>query len=108
MSRGDRTRAGARRRPQGRARALLRGDLGGIRDAGRHGQVLRAPRPQPSAQQALGRSVSVAIEEILPHREPFLLIDEVLELRPGVGAVARKTMRADEWYLSGHFPGRPI
>src|SRR5438093_4173369 len=49
-----------------------------------------------------------AIAEILPHREPFLLIDEVLELRPGEGAVARKTVRADEWYLSGHFPGRPV
>jgi 3-hydroxyacyl-[acyl-carrier-protein] dehydratase len=49
-----------------------------------------------------------AIEEILPHREPFLLIDEVLELRPGEGAVARKTVRADEWYLRGHFPGRPV
>ena len=48
------------------------------------------------------------IEEILPHREPFLLIDEVLELRPGEGAVARKTVRADEWYLAGHFPGRPV
>ena len=50
----------------------------------------------------------VAIEEILPHREPFLLIDEVVEVTPGVGAVARKTVRADEWYLQGHFPGRPI
>ena len=48
------------------------------------------------------------IEEILPHREPFLLIDEVLELTPGVGAAARKHVRADEWYLAGHFPGRPI
>ena len=51
---------------------------------------------------------AIAIEEILPHREPFLLIDEVLEVTPGVGAVARKTVRADEWYLQGHFPGRPI
>src|SRR6184192_1311456 len=49
-----------------------------------------------------------AIEEILPHREPFLLIDEVLELTPGVGAVARKHVREDEWYLAGHFPGRPV
>ena len=49
-----------------------------------------------------------AIEEILPHREPFLLIDEVLELRPGESAVARKTVREDEWYLRGHFPGRPV
>jgi 3-hydroxyacyl-[acyl-carrier-protein] dehydratase len=48
------------------------------------------------------------IEEILPHREPFLLIDEVLELTPGVGAVARKHVREDEWYLAGHFPGRPV
>ena len=48
------------------------------------------------------------IEAILPHREPFLLIDEVLELEPGERAVARKTVREDEWYLAGHFPGRPV
>ncbi len=48
------------------------------------------------------------IERILPHREPFLLIDEVLELDPGARAVARKTVAADEWYLAGHFPGRPV
>ncbi len=48
------------------------------------------------------------IESILPHREPFLLVDEVLELEPGARAVALKRVRADEWYLSGHFPGRPI
>ena len=48
------------------------------------------------------------IEEILPHREPFLLIDEVVELEPGAHVVARKTVRADEWYLAGHFPGRPV
>src|SRR5213076_2243945 len=52
--------------------------------------------------------MTVAIEEILPHREPFLLIDEVIEVTPGVRAVARKTVRADEWYLQGHFPGRPV
>jgi 3-hydroxyacyl-[acyl-carrier-protein] dehydratase len=48
------------------------------------------------------------IERILPHRDPFLLIDEVLELEPGAHVVARKTVRADEWYLAGHFPGRPV
>jgi 3-hydroxyacyl-[acyl-carrier-protein] dehydratase len=53
----------------------------------------------------LGRA---EIEEILPHREPFLLIDEVLELTPGGGAVARKHVLEDEWYLAGHFPGRPV
>jgi 3-hydroxyacyl-[acyl-carrier-protein] dehydratase len=56
-------------------------------------------------QAPLGRS---EIEEILPHREPFLLLDEVLELEPGERVVARKRVREDEWYLSGHFPGRPI
>jgi 3-hydroxyacyl-[acyl-carrier-protein] dehydratase len=48
------------------------------------------------------------LEEILPHRDPFLMIDEVIELEPGKRAVARKTVRADEWFLAGHFPGRPI
>jgi 3-hydroxyacyl-[acyl-carrier-protein] dehydratase len=54
---------------------------------------------------SLGRA---EIEKILPHRAPFLLIDEVTVLEPGARVVARKTVRADEWYLSGHFPGRPI
>jgi 3-hydroxyacyl-[acyl-carrier-protein] dehydratase len=48
------------------------------------------------------------IERILPHREPFLLIDEVLELEAGRRVVARKRVRDDEWYLAGHFPGRPV
>ena len=54
---------------------------------------------------ALGRA---EIEAILPHREPFLLIDEVLELEPGQRVVARKMVRPNEWYLAGHFPGRPV
>jgi 3-hydroxyacyl-[acyl-carrier-protein] dehydratase len=53
----------------------------------------------------LGRA---EIEEILPHREPFLLLDEVVLIEPGVRVVARKRVREDEWYLAGHFPGRPI
>jgi 3-hydroxyacyl-[acyl-carrier-protein] dehydratase len=48
------------------------------------------------------------IEAILPHRDPFLLIDEVLELEPGERVVATKRVREDEWYLRGHFPGRPV
>ncbi len=48
------------------------------------------------------------IEEILPHREPFLLLDEVTLIDPGVRVVARKRVREDEWYLAGHFPNRPI
>jgi 3-hydroxyacyl-[acyl-carrier-protein] dehydratase len=48
------------------------------------------------------------IEAILPHREPFLLIDEVVEFEPGSKVVARKRVRPNEWYLAGHFPGNPI
>lgn len=48
------------------------------------------------------------IEAIIPHRDPFLFLDEVLELEPGVRVVARKRVRADEWFFPGHFPGRPI
>jgi 3-hydroxyacyl-[acyl-carrier-protein] dehydratase len=48
------------------------------------------------------------IEQILPHREPFLFLDEVLDLVPGERVVARKHVRADEWFFPGHFPGRPI
>jgi 3-hydroxyacyl-[acyl-carrier-protein] dehydratase len=49
-----------------------------------------------------------AIEAIIPHRDPFLFLDEVLELEPGVRVLARKTVRGDEWFFRGHFPGRPI
>ena len=48
------------------------------------------------------------IEQIIPHREPFLFLDEVLELEPGRRVVARKHVRGDEWFFPGHFPGRPI
>ena len=44
------------------------------------------------------------IKEIIPHRDPFLLIDEVLELEPGVRAVATKYLRPDEDWFRGHFP----
>ena len=46
------------------------------------------------------------IESILPHRDPFLLIDEVIELEPGKRVVARKTVTEAD--CAGHFPGNPI
>ena len=48
------------------------------------------------------------IEAIIPHRDPFLLLDEITDIVPGARVVARKVVRDDEWYLAGHFPGRPI
>ena len=59
----------------------------------------------PTATAPLDRA---GIEAIIPHREPFLLIDRVVELEPGVRAVAEHTFTGDEWYLRGHFPGEPI
>ena len=57
----------------------------------------------PSAP--FGRDV---IETILPHRPPFLLIDEVAELEPGRRVVARREVRAEDWWFPGHFPERPV
>lgn len=48
------------------------------------------------------------VETVLPHRPPFLLIDEVLELEPGVRCRARRTLHPDEFWFAGHFPGNPI
>ena len=48
------------------------------------------------------------IEALIPHRDPFLLIDRVTELEPGVRAVAEHTFTGKEWYQPGHFPGNPI
>ena len=46
------------------------------------------------------------IERILPHRDPMLLLDDVLELEPGARVVARKVVT--EANCAGHFPGNPI
>jgi len=43
----------------------------------------------------------------LPHRAPFLLLDTLVTIEPGVRASARWTLRGDEWFFPGHFPGRP-
>ena len=48
------------------------------------------------------------IKEILPHRDPFLLIDEVIELDPGKRVVATKHLKTDEEWFKGHFPGTPV
>lgn len=48
------------------------------------------------------------IRRVLPHREPILLVDEVLELEPMRRIVALKRVRAEEPYFAGHFPGAPI
>ena len=48
------------------------------------------------------------IESLIPHRPPFLLVDEILELEPGTRVVGRREIRADDWWFPGHFPDRPV
>lgn len=48
------------------------------------------------------------IETILPHRDPFLLLDEVTELEAGRRVVAQRRVNDDDWWFPGHFPGRPV
>ncbi len=58
---------------------------------------------RPGMTGELGRA---EIEAIIPHRAPFLLIDEVVELVPGERVSARKTVTEED--CAGHFPGNPI
>lgn len=48
------------------------------------------------------------IMEIIPHRQPFLLIDTIEELEPGKRAVAKKCVSYNEPFFNGHFPGEPV
>jgi 3-hydroxyacyl-[acyl-carrier-protein] dehydratase len=48
------------------------------------------------------------IEKIIPHRYPFLLVDEILEVEPGQRIKGLKNVSEDEFYFRGHFPGNPI
>jgi len=48
------------------------------------------------------------IKEIIPHRDPFLLIDEIVEMEAGKRAVALKYVKADEYYFRGHFPQEKV
>jgi 3-hydroxyacyl-[acyl-carrier-protein] dehydratase len=48
------------------------------------------------------------IMKVIAHRDPFLLLTEVLELEPGKRCRAVWRLTGDEYYFAGHFPGRPI
>lgn len=48
------------------------------------------------------------IKEIIPHREPFLLVDEVVEMEEGKSITAVKHVRAEEYYFEGHFPEKKV
>lgn len=62
----------------------------------------------PSSNEPPTRLDRPALEALLPHRDPMFMLDEILSIEPGVRAHARKTVRADEPWVEGHFPGNPI
>lgn len=45
---------------------------------------------------------------VLPHRYPFLLVDRITEVEPGVRAAGIKQVTINEWFFQGHFPGQPV
>lgn len=45
---------------------------------------------------------------VLPHRPPFLFVDEVARVKLGVSITARRTLRPEEPHFAGHFPGRAL
>jgi 3-hydroxyacyl-[acyl-carrier-protein] dehydratase len=51
---------------------------------------------------------SQAIQTILPHRYPFLLVDKIIELEPKVRIVGIKQVTVNEHFFQGHFPGAPV
>lgn len=48
------------------------------------------------------------IEQIIPHRYPFLLVDRMLEIEDGQRGVGIKNVTANEWFFEGHFPGNRV
>lgn len=51
---------------------------------------------------------NIEIQNIIPHRYPFLLVDKIVDLEPGKKAVGIKNVTANEPFFQGHFPGNPI
>ncbi|MCH1489826.1 MAG: 3-hydroxyacyl-ACP dehydratase FabZ [Ilumatobacteraceae bacterium] len=46
-------------------------------------------------------------EDLLPHRPPFLFVDEIVNIAPGESATGWWKLSGEEWFFEGHFPGRP-
>jgi UDP-3-O-[3-hydroxymyristoyl] N-acetylglucosamine deacetylase/3-hydroxyacyl-[acyl-carrier-protein] dehydratase len=68
----------------------------------------RKPRgPRPSEREGAVWDIG-AIQEIMPHRYPFLLVDRIVELHEGERVVGTKNVTINEPFFVGHFPGHPI
>ena len=60
-----------------------------------------------NGQNCILPSVSASVD-LLPHALPMRLVEEIVDLVPGVSATCRRTTRADDWFFQGHFPGQPV
>lgn len=67
-----------------------------------------APADAPETAEAPGHADLARILRMIPHRYPFLLVDEVRDIRKGETAVGIKNVTANEPHFQGHFPGEPI
>ena len=66
------------------------------------------PNPCSVVDARTSRTVTrMRPEDLLPHRPPFLFVDEIVDLVPGESASAIWRLTGDEWFFEGHFPGRP-
>jgi 3-hydroxyacyl-[acyl-carrier-protein] dehydratase len=67
-----------------------------------------APADAQETAEEPGRADLARILRMIPHRYPFLLVDEVRDIRKGVSAVGIKNVTANEPHFQGHFPDEPI
>ena len=56
----------------------------------------------------MGKLNRKQIEELLPHREPMLLIDELYDIKKLTSATAVLNVKKDSFFVNGHFPGQPV
>lgn len=68
---------------------------------------MRGPQPELTRPQWLTRAVPIDPTTLLPHRPPFLLLDEVTSIDAGQSATGVWRLTGDEPFFAGHFPGRP-
>ena len=65
----------------------------------------------PAASSRIGQDAQMsslpAPIDLLPHRPPFLLVDELIAMEPGVSATGLWRLTGEEYFFAGHFPGRP-
>ncbi|MCZ7646354.1 MAG: UDP-3-O-acyl-N-acetylglucosamine deacetylase [Planctomycetota bacterium] len=86
----------------------IQGRLSGMRSGHRLNRLLARELAKAGEDNAAMGFDLGQIQEILPHRHPFLLVDHIEEYEPGKRVVGIKNVTATEPWVPGHFPGRPI